>query len=145
MIMKRIVMNFLLVIAFSLFGMQNLFAQERSLTPYEEQYMKLAGDAMYKIGDALNEKATPEEKFVMGLLMSKKMEPMQHAETDYERFVATESFLNEFLSPYYLFTPGTYFEYELKSIANWYFTEKAKLKKHRTVEDEERDRLRKTE
>ena len=128
--MKRIVMNFLLVIAFGLFGVQNLFAQERSLTPYEEQYMKLAGDAMYKIGDALNEKATPEEKFVMGLLMSKKMEPMQQAETDYERFVATETFLNEFLSPYYLFTPGTYFEYELQSVANWYFTEKAKLKKN---------------
>lgn len=129
MIMKRIVMSFLLVIAFSLFGVQNLFAQERSLTPYEEQYMKLAGDAMYKIGDALNEKATPEEKFVMGLLMSKKMEPMQQAETDYERFEATENFLNEFLSPYYLFTPGTYFEYELQSIANWYFTERTKLKK----------------
>ena len=127
--MKRIVMSFLLVIAFSLFGVQNLFAQERSLTPYEEQYMKLAGDAMYKIGDALNEKATPEEKFVMGLLMSKKMEPMQQAETDYERFEATENFLNEFLSPYYLFTPGTYFEYELQSIANWYFTERTKLKK----------------
>ena len=143
--MKRIVMSFLLVIAFSLFGVQNLFAQERSLTPYEEQYMKLAGDAMYKIGDALNEKATPEEKFVMGLLMSKKMESIYQAQTDYEKFVAAEKFLNEFLGPYYLFTPGTYFEYELKSIANWYFTEKAKLKKHRTVEDEERDRLRKTE
>ncbi|MBQ1732024.1 MAG: hypothetical protein II037_07420, partial [Bacteroidales bacterium] len=103
--MKRIVMNILLVIAFGLFGMQNLFAQERSLTPYEEQYMKLAGDAMYKIGDALNEKATPEEKFVMGLLMSKKMEPIYQAQTDYERFEATENFLNEFLSPYYLFTP----------------------------------------
>ncbi len=128
--MKRIVMSFLLVIAFSLFGVQNLFAQERSLTPYEEQYMKLAGDAMYKIGDALKETATPEEKFVMGLLMSKKMEPMQQAETDYERFVATETFLNEFLSPYYLFTPGTYFEYELQSVANWYFTEKTKLKKN---------------
>ena len=118
------------VLAFGLFGMQNLCAQERSLTPYEEQYMKLAGDAMYKIGDALKEKATPEEKFVMGILLSKKMEPMQQAETDYERFVATETFLNEFLSPYYLFTPGTYFEYELQSIANWYFTEKTKLKKN---------------
>ncbi len=145
MIMKRIVMNFLLVIAFGLFGMQNLFAQERSLTPYEEQYMKLAGDAMYKIGDALNEKATPEEKFVMGLLMSKKMESIYQAQTDYEKFVAAEKFLNEFLSPYYLFTPGTYFEYELQAVANWYFTEKTKLKKHRTVEDEERDRERKTE
>ncbi len=118
------------VLAFSLFGVQNLCAQERSLTPYEEQYMKLAGDAMYKIGDALKEKATPEEKFVMGILMSKKMEPMQQAETDYERFEATENFLNEFLSPYYLFTPGTYFEYELQSVANWYFTEKTKLKKN---------------
>ena len=127
--MKRIVMNFLLVIAFVLSGVQNLCAQERSLTPYEEQYMILAGDAMYKIGDALKETATPEEKFVMGILLSKKMEPMQQAETDYERFVATETFLNEFLSPYYLFTPGTYFEYELQSVANWYFTEKTKLKK----------------
>ena len=120
----------LVVFAFGLFGVQNLCAQERSLTPYEEQYMILAGDAMYKIGDALKETATPEEKFVMGLLMSKKMEPMQQAETDYERFVATETFLNEFLGPYYLFTPGTYFEYELKSVANWYFTEKTKLKKN---------------
>ena len=131
------------VLAFGLFGVQNLCAQERSLTPYEEQYMKLAGDAMYKIGDALKETATPEEKFVMGLLMSKKMEPMQHAETDYERFVATESFLNEFLSPYYLFTPETYLEYELQSVANWYFAEKTKLKKYRTEVDEERDRGRK--
>lgn len=130
MIMKRIVMNFLLVIVFGLFGVQNLCAQERSLTPYEEQYMKLAGDAMFKIGDAINEKATPEEKFVMGLLMSKKMEPIYQAQTDYERFVAAEKFLNEFLGPYYLFTPGTYFEYELQSVANWYFTEKTKLKKN---------------
>lgn len=118
------------VLAFGLFCVQNAGAQERSLTPYEEQYMKLAGDAMYKIGDALKETATPEEKFVMGILLSKKMEPMQQAETDYERFMATETFLNEFLSPYYLFTPGTYFEYELQSIANWYFTEKTKLKKN---------------
>ncbi len=117
------------VLAFGLSGVQNACAQERSLTPYEEQYMKLAGDAMYKIGDALKEKATPEEKFVMGILMSKKMEPMQQAETDYERFVATESFLNEFLSPYYLFTPETYLEYELQSVANWYFSERTKLKK----------------
>ena len=130
MIMKRIVMNFLLVIAFGLFGMQNLFAQERSLTPYEEQYMKLAGDAMYKIGDVLKEKAMSEEKFAMGILLAKKMEPMQQAKTDYERFEATENFLNEFLSPYYLFTPETYLEYELQSVANWYFSEKTKLKKN---------------
>ena len=130
MIMKRIVMNFLLVIAFGLFGVQNLCAQERSLTPYEEQYMILAGDAMYKIGDALNEKATPEEKFVMGLLMSKKMESIYQAQTDYEKFVAAEKFLNEFLGPYYLFTPETYLEYELQSVANWYFSEKTKLKKN---------------
>ena len=128
--MKRIVMNFLLVIAFGLFGMQNLFAQERSLTPYEEQYMKLAGDAMYKIGDVLKEKAMSEEKFAMGILLAKKMEPMQQAKTDYERFEATENFLNEFLSPYYLFTPETYLEYELQSVANWYFSEKTKLKKN---------------
>jgi hypothetical protein len=118
------------VLSFGLFGVQNLYAQERSLTPYEEQYMKLAGDAMYKIGDALKEKATPEEKFAMGILLSKKMEPVQQAETDYERFEATENFLNEFLSPYYLFTPETYLEYELQSVANWYFTEKTKLKKN---------------
>ena len=118
------------VLSFGLFGVQNLYAQERSLTPYEEQYMKLAGDAMYKIGDALKEKATPEEKFAMGILLSKKMEPVQQAETDYERFEATENFLNEFLSPYYLFTPETYLEYELQSVANWYFTERTKLKKN---------------
>ena len=118
------------VLSFGLFGVQNLYAQERSLTPYEEQYMKLAGDAMYKIGDALKETATPEEKFAMGILLSKKMEPVQQAETDYERFEATENFLNEFLSPYYLFTPETYLEYELQSVANWYFTERTKLKKN---------------
>ena len=123
--------KFLVVVfAFGLSGVQNLCAQERSLTPYEEQYMKLVGDAMYKIGDVLKEKATPEEKFAMGILLSKKMEPVQQAETDYERFEATENFLNEFLSPYYLFTPGTYFEYELQSVANWYFSERTKLKKN---------------
>ena len=70
-----------------------------------------------------------ESHNIDSLLRSKKMEPIYQAQTDYEKFVAAEKFLNEFLGPYYLFTPETYLEYELQSVANWYFTEKTKLKK----------------
>ena len=143
--MKRIVVNFLLVLVIGLFGVQSVNAQEITTTPYEDQCLWLDGETAKKMADVYKEYATPEEQFVFGLMLAKYLEPVMQANNGVELYVAYEHFLGNFLGTCLLVDPGTAYEYQLQLIAKWYLAEKQKLQKYSTEVDDERDRERKSE
>lgn len=141
--MKRIVLFF---IAFLLFlstveAQQSLY-DYKDFTPYEKQRYDLADEAGTKALDALSD----SDKLGFSMLM---LTTANNAKNDYEVMIGIENMLCTMFGVASLTNPenaNSYYEYrmtnQMKTIAKWYFDERAKIEKQKTQLDVAREKQR---
>lgn len=141
--MKRIILFF---IAFLLFlstveAQQSLY-DYKDFTPYEKQRSDLAGEAGKKAFDVLSD--SDQLTFSMLLLTT-----ANDAKNDYEVMIGIENMLCTMFGVSSLTNPenaNSYYEYRLtnqmKTIAKWYFDERARIEKQKTQLDIAREKER---
>lgn len=141
--MKRIILFF---IAFLLFlstveAQQSLY-DYKDFTPYEKQRYDLADEAGKKAYDALSD----SDKLGFSMLL---LTTANDAKNEYEFMIGIENMLCTMFGVASLTNPenaNSYYEYRLtnqmKTIAKWYFDERARIEKQKTAMDVERERER---
>lgn len=142
--MKRIITTIivLLTLSFTVKAQQGLY-DYKDFTPYEKQRSDLADEAGKKVYDAMSE----QDKLGFAML---SMSAANNSKNDYELMLNIENMLCTIFGVASLTNPeqaSTYYEYRLtnqmKTIAKWYFDERAKIEKQKTWLDitREKDRL----
>lgn len=133
-------------IAFLLFlstveAQQSLY-DYKDFTPYEKQRSDLAGEAGKKAYDALSD----SDKLGFSMLM---LTTANNAKNDYEVMIGIENMLCTMFGVASLTNPenaNSYYEYrmtnQMKTIAKWYFDERARIEKQKTQLDIAREKER---
>lgn len=111
-------------------------------TPYEKSRCDLTTEAMEKIVKVM-ESLSPYDQMTLGLSYAKSIE---NANNEYDLMLAHENFMTALFGVSSLTEPETYYEYqvmeEFKSIAKWYFPQRAQVEKKRTFVDDAREKER---
>lgn len=143
--MKKIITTIivLLALSFTLKAQQGLY-DYKDFTPYEKQRSDLAGEAGKKVYDALSD----SDKLTFSMTM---LTAANNAKNDYEIMIGIEDALCAMFGVASLTNPEqatSYYEYrmtnQMKTIAKWYFDERAKIEKQKTKLDIEREKERLT-
>jgi len=131
----------LLAHSFDVKAQQNLY-DYNDFTPYEKLRCDLATEAMEKIVKVM-ESLSPYDQMTLGLTYAKSIE---NSDNEYDLMLAHENFMTTLFGVSSLTEPETYYEYhvmeEFKSIAKWYFPQRAQVEKKRTSLDDAREKER---
>lgn len=141
--MKRIVLFFIAFLLFlSTVEAQQSLCDYKDFTPYEKQRSDLAGEAGKKAYDALSD----SDKLAFSISM---LTTANNAKNDYEIMIGIENMLCTMFGVASLTNPenaNSYYEYrmtnQMKTIAKWYFDERAKIEKQKTQLDIAREKER---
>ena len=150
-IKKPLIGSMKLSIIFIMIGLlasaHNVKAQQglydyNDFTPYEKSRCDLTTEAMEKIVKVM-ESLSPYDQMTLGLTYAKAIE---NSDNEYDLMLAHENFMTTLFGVSSLTEPETYYEYqvmeEFKSIAKWYFPQRAQVEKKRTSVDDAREKER---
>lgn len=138
--MKRTILLLIAFISISITtkAQQGLYSYD-DFTPYEKQRSDLAGQAGKKVYDALSE----QDKIAYSMTV---LSIANNAKNDYEIMLGIEETLCTIFGVATLINPEkseSFYEYRLtnqmKTIAQWYFEERAKIEEQKTALDEVRE------
>lgn len=142
--MKTTIMLFIigfLVSSLNVKAQQGLY-DYKDFTPYEKQRCDLTTEAMEKIVKVM-ETLSAYDQMTLGLTYAKTIE---NADNEYNLMIAHENFMTTLFGVSSLTAPESYYEYkvmeEFKSIAKWYFPQRAQVEKMRTSVDDAREKER---